>query len=644
MRDGRLEQGRENNATARVARLVLTGALLATTAIVTAPPASAFELFGIRLWGSAEEAEDAAIVDPLRYTVTLEAPGADPELLDGLTSASALVADEDRPVSGDLGLISKARTDRERLVAALYEAARYDGVVEIRIAGRPLDDLPPDTEFGAGPVPVTISVQPGMVFKLGDVRLAGDAADLLPSEFGLEPGGDAGSARILRAEAEIVRRLKEEGRPLAKVTGRDIVADHPTGTLDVTITVAAGPVAGYGPTTVEGTETMDPAFTAYIAGLEPGRSYSPQEIDDARERLVGLGVFNSVTVKEADALDSAGNIPIKVEVSERKLRYYGVGATVSNTEGVGLEGYWGHRNLFGRGEKLRVEGSVSRIGDTQELGKLNYRAAVMFEKPGVIGPASKFFTRAEVLTDNQSAYERFTAKGSAGVAYDISKSQSVSAELAVDYSRITDAFVTDKDYLIVSTPLQYVFDRRDNKLNPTRGFRVLAFAEPAYDTINGTTFIKLKGEGSVYQSLDKDNRFVLAGRVVAGSIFGAELSDIPADRRFYSGGGGSVRGYAYQGIGPRDATGKPTGGLSYAEASAEVRYAVTDTLGIVPFIDVGTVSTKQVPDFSEIKAGAGAGLRYLTPFGPLRLDAAVPLNPGPGDPSFGIYAGIGQSF
>ncbi len=106
---------------------------------------------------------------------------------------------------------------------------------------------------------------------------------------------------MLKAEALIVRALKEEGRPLAKITGREIVADHATSTLDVTLTVAAGPVAGYGETTVEGTEKVDRDFTEYMTGLKRGRQYSPDEIDDARDRLLGLEVFNSVTLKEADA-------------------------------------------------------------------------------------------------------------------------------------------------------------------------------------------------------------------------------------------------------------------------------------------------------------------------------------------------------
>ncbi len=637
------QSSRSVPATVWFARLVLSGILCSSVVIALPPRAAAFELFGFRFFGK-EEDEDADIVDPLNYTVSIEVAGGDAELTEALNNASLLVADAERPVSGSLGLLTKARSDRQRLVAALYEQARYDGVVRILIAGKSIDTLPPDAEFGAGPVPVTISVDPGAVFRLGRVQLQGDAAGLAPQEFGLVSGGDAGSNRVLRAEADIVRRLKEGGRPLAAVTSREIVADHNTTTLDVSLTVAAGPVAGYGPTTVKGTEAVDRDFTAYMAGLEPGRRYSPKDIDDARERLVGLGVFNSVAVTEADALDAAGQIPIDVTVSERKQRFYGVGATLSNTEGLGLEGYWGHRNLFGKAEKLRIEGSIGRIGDAEGVDKLNYNAGIMFEKPGVVGPASKFFTSLRSVYEHPDAYDRFSVKASTGLAYEISKTQSVSGELAVDYSRITDAFVDDREYLIVSTPLQYIFDNRDNRLNPTKGFRALAYVEPAYDTIGGTTFVKMRGEGSVYQALDSGGRFVIAGRAVLGSIVGAGVEDIPADRRFYAGGGGSVRGYAYQGIGPKDSDGTPTGGLSLAEGSLELRYAVNETFGVVPFVDVGTVSLDEFPDFSDMKAGAGVGIRYITPFGPLRVDAAIPLNPGPDDPDFGIYAGVGQAF
>ena len=627
----------------KVVRIVVCVSLLQLAAGAFARPASAFELFGFKLWGADEAEDDATIVNPIRYELTFEPATGDRALDDALKSASLMLAEKERPVSGSLGLLTKARNERELLVAALYGEARYDGVVNITIEGVPLDDIPIDAVFDTSrPVPVAIRVDPGEVFTLGNVALRGDAAHLAPARYGLLPGGEAGSNVILKAETDIVTALKEEGRPLAQIAGREVVADHATRTLDVTLNVSAGPVAPYGRTSVEGTEAVDSDFVAYMTGLPAGRTYSPKEIEEARERLLALEVFSSVSVREAEALDGSGAIPMNVQVSERKHRYLGAGATFSSTEGVGLEGYWGHRNLFGRAEKLRIEGSISRIGSG--LKRLSYNAGIMFEKPGVLGPASKFTSSLKGGVEFPDAYEKRFVDARAGFSYDITRRQTLSGEVRVEWSRVTDILnPVPKSHLLVSIPVQYVFDARDNRLDPKNGYRLLAYGEPTYDALTGAAFLKARGEASAYKAFGSDERFVLAGRLAAGSIVGSSLADIPADRRFYAGGGGSVRGYAYQGIGPH-VGGKPTGGKSYAEASVEMRIQVTDTIGIVPFLDAGTVSTGSVPDFSDIRLGAGLGLRYKTPFGPLRIDAGVPLDRRPGDPSFGIYAGIGQAF
>lgn len=624
-------------------RMTLFGPLLVSLGLMAASePVQAFEIFGLKFFESEED--ELPVIDPVRYTVTLDTGEADKTLAGKLRNASNLVADEDDPVSGSLGVMTKARSDRERLIAVLYADARYEGVVEVSIAGRPIDELAPDAVFDtSAPVPVSVRVRPGGVFRLGDVTLQGDAASLDPADFDLAAGGNAGSEAILAAETRMVRALKEEGRPLARVTGREVIADHDTMTLDVAIAVAAGPVAPYGDTTVEGTERVDRDFTAYMTGLKRGERYSPQEIDDATKRLRELEVFSGVAITTPDALEPDGTIPLTVTVTERKHRYFGGGVTYSSTEGAGIEGYWGHRNLFGRAEKLRIIGSISRIGDASQLGKLDYKSRILFEKPGVIGPASKFIADAGATFEHPDAYDKLSFDGGVGLTYDFTRRQSASAQLRFEWADIEDTFGPSR-YLLVSLPLQYVFDARDDKLNPTKGYRLMTRIEPTHDLFSGATFFKTDGEASAYMSLDEDSRFVMAGRVAAGTIFGAGLSAVPADRRFYLGGGGTVRGYRYQGIGPKAADGTPTGGRSFALGSAEMRVAVTETLGIVPFIDAGTVSTGQFPDFSEVRFGAGVGLRYMTPFGPLRIDGAIPLNRRSGDPRFGIYAGIGQAF
>ena len=626
----------------------LTAALCMSSAACLVPDrADAFEIFGKKFFES-ESVDDVAVVDPLSYSVTLEVTGDDPggELRSKLETASQLVSGADRPVSGSIGLIQRANGDFEQLIAALYENARYAGEVRILLDGRRLADLPPDANLeGSGPVPVRIAVDPGKQFRFGDVTIRDvDGRAYAADEQGLTPGQLAKSTVILDAETALVQELEKSGHPFAEVSGRDIVADHARGVLDVSLTLEAGPVAPFGQTAVDGSDSVNSDFIARMAGVKQGEQYDPAALAAAEKRLRALEVFSSVTVRGSESLSADGSVPVQVTVAERKHRYLGAGATYSSTDGGGLEAYWGHRNLFGQAEKLRIEGSVSSLGTTAQAKDLTWRGAALFEKPGVLGPASKFTSKLEVEQENPDAYRRFSVQASAGVSYELTPEQTISAGLDVEYAKLTDSFNVDLETITVAVPLEYVRDTRDSKLNPTTGTRLALLVEPTYEINAGATFVKLRAEASAYRALDAEKRFVLAGRVAAGSIYGANLASVPANRRFYSGGGGSVRGYGYQDIGPVSAAGIPTGGLSMLETSAELRIGVTETIGIVPFVDAGLVSANQSFSGSDFKVGAGVGLRYATPFGPLRIDVAVPLNKGPLDPDYGIYAGIGQAF
>lgn len=605
--------------------------------------AEAFEIFGITLFGKADT--DAAVIDPVNYSITFAAGGADKDLSEKLQKTALLVQEAKKPVSGDLGLVIKARDDRDRLIATLYENARYGGIVDVTINGIDLDALPPNPTFDHSlPVPVSIRVEPGPVFKLGTVTLDGDAAGLDPADYDLVAGGDAGSLLILKAGTKIVERLKAESRPLARLTKRDVVADHDTNTVDVTISVESGPVAALGEVSVSGAKMVDAGFIRRYSLLNAGKPYSPNDLRKAGERLRKLGVFSSVGIHEADTLSADGTIPVGITVSEGKHRYFGVGATVSSIDGLGLEGYWGHRNLFGQAESLRVEGSVGRLGETTDLKEMDYSAGITFIKPGAFFPSATLEASIKAARLNTTSYDADSITGKIALAYELSDYDTVSAGGELSYADIDDAFGTNK-YLTAAIPIEYIRDTRDNKLNPTEGYRVSLDVSPSYEIMGQTFFSSIEGSASAYKSLDQEDRFVLAGKLSLGTLFGTgDLKDIPATRRFFAGGGGSVRGYAFEEISPYNSENKATGGRSYAVASFETRIGITDSIGLVPFVDAGTVSVDNIPDFSDVRIGAGVGLRYSTPFGPLRLDVAVPVNRYSDGNQYGIYAGIGQSF
>lgn len=627
--------------------LVLTAASPLLLSATMATPAGAFELFGIHLWG--EKEPDRDIIDPVDYTITFDAGTSERNLRKSLERTSRLLAEEDDPVSGDLGLVIKARDDRDRLIATLYERALYGGVVRVTIDGRDIDALPPNPTFDRSrPVPVTISVEPGVEFALGRITLEGDARGLDPEDFDLTPGEPAGSLIILKAAQKMADAIKAESRPLTEITRRDVVADHETKTVDVTISINGGPVAPIGIVTVKGARKVNSDFIERYSRLRPGQKYDPEQLRKAAERLRALGVFSSVTLKEDETLAEDGSLPIGIVVSEGKHRYFGFGASYSSLDGAGLEGYWGHRNLFGNAESLRIEGAVRGLGesrDVTDLTSLDYTAGITFIKPGAFFPSATLEASIKGSTLETDYYDAATVTGKVALAYELTDTDTVSAGVSLAYDSIDDAFGDGNEYLTFGVPLGYTRDTRDNRLNPTEGHYGTATVTPSYDFFGQTAFASLEGSISAYLGLGSEDRVVLAGKLSAGSLFGGgDLSAIPATRRFFAGGGGSVRGYAFQEITPYNADGDGTGGRSYTTASFEARIGITDTIGIVPFLDVGSVSDSVVPEFSDLRMGAGVGLRYMTPFGPLRLDVAMPLKRYDGGSRYGIYAGIGQSF
>ena len=199
-----------------------------------------------------------------------------------------------------------------------------------------------------------------------------------------------------------------------------------------------------------------------------------------------------------------------------------------------------------------------------------------------------------------------------------------------------------RNYGILALPTQIQWDRSDSLLNPTRGYRLKLNVSPE-TSVQGSVrpYARTQAEADGYFPFGQS--IVLAGKVRVGSILGIARDDLAPSRRYYGGGGGSVRGYGYQRLGPFDPKGNPVGGRSFNEAAIEVRYRFGD-FGIVPFLDAGNAYESSAPKGSNLRYGAGIGGRLYTNFGPLRFDVATPLNRRPGDSKIALYISIGQAF
>jgi translocation and assembly module TamA len=610
-------------------------------------PAAAFTLFGHTFFEG--KSETAIVPDAQPYTLEVKVAGGDKGLLKAIRGASSLARDAKRPPPGTAGLIARARGDYGRILAALYGRGFYGGTIAIDVAGQRVETLRPDVDL-PDPVAVTVSVDPGPLFHFGKVDIEGmppgpmtreDAKALDLDTWTLTQGAVAKSGAILSAEGRLVEAWRQRGYPKAASVRRDVVADHRTGLIDVTLVVEPGPKADFGAVSVTGTERIDPEYARFMTGIRPGMPYDPDTLRRARERMQDAGAFASVAVTEGP-VGPDGLIPIAFTLSERKRHLIGGGVSYSTVDGAALQGYWMHRNLFGHAESLRFDASVSRLF-AEAVGNVSYSLATTFRRPGIFTPDTDATLKLWGEREFVDAYESRTIGGKAGLERRFNERLTGTTGLNVEWDQVHDA-LGKNSYLLVSLPTTLDYDARDDKLDPTEGFRGTLSAEPLVDILSGAVALIAQGSLSGYYSVAGNDRLVLAARGATGSIIGASLEDIPATRRFFLGGGGSIRGYSYRSVGPR-ANGDVVGGLSFVEGSLELRYRLTDTIGIVPFLDAGAAYPDTIPNFSEdLRFGAGIGLRYHTPLGPLRFDVAIPLNPRDGDPSFAFYAGLGQSF
>jgi translocation and assembly module TamA len=633
--------------------------------------AQAFDFFGF--FGSDDTPPPVSRAS-IPYALTVEVAGDDSALKSGIRDASSLYSlRKDAPGDGE-ALARRAESDFGPIIDALWGAGYYNANVTISIDGATLPIASSDIAAFAraaeayrnrAPAPVIIKVDPGPLFKLRSVRVINalgvefSEAELPQRTVGLKPGDPAVASEIRAAETRIINYFRKEGRPLAKIQSIAPVVDHAQNVMDVTVTAAPGPIAPFGEATINGPQTFDPAIVRSFLYIYPGDPYSPAAVADARNSIREIPAVGGVRITEGTALDPYGRLPYRIDVEDRLP--YAIGASVKYSTTNGPEGqvYWEDRNVFGGAERLRLQASVFYAPPwfiaSQSLRNfspddIGGRISASFLKPALWGTTNDLLidALAEKISTSGAGFVGYQAEDTdvtASLRHRFNQNFWVQAGLEAQKGDATDALGT-VNYTLVGVPVSANFDTTDSKLDPTRGVRVNVSAV-GFGTFLGSSLdlVQAKAGASAYYSIDADSRYVLAGRVAAGAMGGPQLDEIPANWRFYAGGGGSVRGYAYNELGPTVFWGAVVGGKSLFDASAELRVKVTDTIGVVPFFDIGNAFASNFPNFDQhLFTAAGLGLRYYTSVGPIRLDVAFPLERHAGTGPVAVYVSIGQSF
>ncbi|MDY1008053.1 BamA/TamA family outer membrane protein [Sphingomonas sp. CFBP9019] len=537
---------------------------------------------------------------------------------------------------------ARAKEDEALVVRLLKSLGYYDATAVSTIETVP--EKP-------GRLKAIVSAQPGRLYTLGsiDVKTAQTIPpDLVRSQLPLKVGDPIQADRIQGAEANVSLMLPQMGYPFVKVGERDILLDDeaqvPTGAY--TLPVDTGPRASFGQLRTEGDAVFDIEHLNVFPRFEAGQLYDNRMTDDLRDALVATSLFQSVSVvpQRTGRTNPDGTEQVDLLVRQEKgpARTLGGNVGFSTGQGFRAEGTWQHRNLF------PYEGGLlaSVIAGTQEQG-----LAGTFRRANAGRRDRTFSLTAGANHSNYDAYEAFTTSVGIRWSYDSTPiwqkpiTYYYGGELVGTNESVYD-FAQGRNvrrtYGIVALPGQLLFDRSDSLLNPTKGFRLRLNASPE-TSVQGSVkpYVRAMVEGTFYYPVSSS--IVIAGRAKAGTIQGVARDDLAPSRRYYGGGGGSVRGYGYQRLGPFDPNGDPVGGRSLNEFALEARYRFGD-FGIVPFIDAGNSYESSTPNLSSLRYGAGIGGRFYTSFGPMRIDVATPLNPREGDGKVALYISIGQAF
>ena len=633
---------------------LIAGLLIGAAILGPAQPAQAFSLFGIHLWGAPEEDPDRVeVIDPQKYTAEIHVTG-DTDLQDTLETASALYANRDEAASGRAGLISRAKGDYRRLLAALYDAGFYGPSISILVAGREAADLTLAIDLPKT-VPVVITIDTGPAFQFGRLAIVNPPPPLdtrrqrltTPSSLGFQPGEPAEAPVIGKTSDLVIAHWRTRGHAKARETEREVIADHSTDKLDVGLAFDPGREARYGPTKVVGATRTDPEFIRFMTDLQEGDRFDSTEVARSQARLGRLGIFRSLRIEEAEEIGPDGSLPMTVRVEDRRPRTIGFGGTYSTIDGLGLEAYWMNRNLWGRGERLRFDASVSGLIENIDPTDYDYNLGLAFTKPGVYRPDTDFIASLAAKRLDYDTYRETSLGGAIGLSQQFG--DRLTGDLSVNFSRakFEDIYGT-RNFFTLGLLGNLAYDIRNDPLDATNGYYIAAMAQPFYEFDFGNPAIRGTIEGRYYYSLVGLDQLVFAGRVKLGSYYGPGPAESPPDLLFFAGGGGSVRGYAYRSIGVPttvDGVEGTIGGRGLFEGSAEARYRINETFGAVAFADAGLVTADpRLSGESDTKVGVGAGMRYYTPIGPLRVDLATPLDRDSGESAVALYIGIGQAF
>lgn len=510
---------------------------------------------------------------------------------------------------------------REHTAEGLSEARirRYfqRGPDEIREALAPFGYYSPHIDSALEPTRegwlARFRVTPGepVRFNRIDVRLTGagsDTPELVEAiaRLGLRPGEPARDAVYEQAKGELQRLALDQGYLEAVYRRHELRVDVAAGTADVHLELDTGPRFHFGAVEFE-YAGLDPGLVRRYLPFQPGDPYSNRRLLELQRALEDSDYFARVEVLPQRAQAQDDVVPVKVELEPRKRHKYTAGLGYGTDTGArGLLG-WEHRRINRYGHRLKADLRLSEI--RQDLtanyslpladprtDRLDFTAAMSQEKTDVIDSSQQ-----------KIGVARGVARGSWREVVSLSYERE-------DYQ----VGLTDETTRLLVPGIGYSQVRADNRLIPSHGRRLqYDLRGAAQPLLSDASFVQGEVKAKWVVSRGEHSRWLL--RAEAGSTWTEDFELLPASRRYFAGGDQSVRGYGYQKLGPRDASGEVIGGRHFVFGSIEYERRVVGNWGVALFVDSGNAFN----DFgTNLETGAGIGLRWASPIGMVRFDLA----------------------
>ena len=576
----------------------------------------------------------------IRYAFTvdgLQGVGDSVAILETFRKQSVL--EQGRKKGANAAQISRrSRADSELLVQILRSQGYYDARVEPRIEG------------STSAVEVRLEAEPGPQYRFASVELpgleaAGEDYEKLRDSFAVKKGDPVIAEEVIAAGVALDRELGQEGFASAEIGEQDIVVNHQTHLATLTLPVTPGPVAQFGELRVSGQPPFSARHVGVIARFRAGDRFRRSRVDDLRRALIATTLVANADIRLSPR-EGGRIVDVDVRLEPAPTRTIAGELGYGTGQGARLEASWTNRNFFNPEGALTLRGVA---GTREQLAAVQVRRSNFLQRDQVLNLV------ASVSNQEYDAYRAKTAR----LAGNIERQSNFIWQKKWTWTAGGEFLATDergvysasglkdtRTFLIAAAPASLGYDGSDSLLDPTTGFRLLGWASPEIDARGSSRgYARLQFDASAYRPVS--DRVVLAGRVRFGTILGASTFDIAPSRRFYSGGGGSVRGYGYQQLGPKDMDGDPVGGRGLAEFGLEARIRVSKfggNFGIVPFFDGGSLDDDAIPRLKDFRYAAGLGLRYYSSFGPIRVDVGVPLNRQKGDGIVAVTVSLGQAF